>query len=84
MACVLRFAAIPDFTLDTDFNEFCADGFDLPFPSSRRVDGIDVQGQLVLMELEIIEPDLYLDRVPQSAERFAQAIIELSNGQKHR
>jgi hypothetical protein len=49
-----------------------------------RVDGIDVEGQLVLMELEIIEPDLYLDRVPQSAERFAQAIIELSTGQKHR
>lgn len=49
-----------------------------------RVDGIDVEGQFVLMELEIIEPDLYLDRVPQSADRFAQAIIELSASQKQR
>ena len=49
-----------------------------------RVDGIDVDGGLVLMELEIIEPDLYLERVPPAGDRFARAIEKLALNQKQR
>jgi glutathione synthase/RimK-type ligase-like ATP-grasp enzyme len=40
-----------------------------------RVDGIELEGQLVLMELELIEPFLFLDSDPQASERFARAIL---------
>ena len=39
-----------------------------------RVDGYLDQGALVLMELELIEPQLFLDLEPQAADRFARAI----------
>lgn len=40
-----------------------------------RVDGPDVDGQLVLMELELVEPGLFLDLAgPEAAARFAQAV----------
>jgi glutathione synthase/RimK-type ligase-like ATP-grasp enzyme len=39
-----------------------------------RVDGILVDGRLRLMELELIEPDLYLGGDPEAAGRFAEAI----------
>lgn len=40
-----------------------------------RVDGLDVDGEFLLMEIELIEPGLFFDVVPGSAERFADAVI---------
>jgi glutathione synthase/RimK-type ligase-like ATP-grasp enzyme len=39
-----------------------------------RVDLIDVDGRPTLMELELIEPDLFLRMAPGSTERFAAAV----------
>ena len=39
-----------------------------------RVDLIDVEGQPTLMELELIEPDLFLRMAPGSVGRFAAAV----------
>ena len=39
-----------------------------------RVDGIELDGRLVLMELELIEPFLFLQSNPHAVERFAHAI----------
>ncbi|MCA9914770.1 MAG: hypothetical protein KC496_15560 [Anaerolineae bacterium] len=44
-------------------------------PIYARVDGVVEDGHLVLMELECIEPELFLtEGVPYAAERFADAI----------
>jgi hypothetical protein len=40
-----------------------------------RVDGIERDGQLVLMELELIEPFLFLKSHSNAIERFARAIL---------
>jgi len=40
-----------------------------------RVDGVEVDGRLVVMELEINEPSLYLGSSPQAPARFAEAIV---------
>jgi glutathione synthase/RimK-type ligase-like ATP-grasp enzyme len=40
-----------------------------------RVDGIEVDGTLTLMELELIEPFLFLGSDPQAQRRFAEAIL---------
>ena len=40
-----------------------------------RVDGIELDGRLILMELELIEPFLFLKSDPQAVERFARAIL---------
>lgn len=45
-----------------------------------RVDLIDVAGQPTLMELELIEPDLFLRMAPGSAERFAAAVAAQLTG----
>jgi hypothetical protein len=42
-----------------------------------RVDGIEVDGRFVLMELELIEPYLFLENDPHAIERFARAILTL-------
>ncbi len=42
-----------------------------------RVDTMEHQGQLVVSELEITEPGLYLDVLPQNAEPFADLITRL-------
>ena len=42
-----------------------------------RVDGIEIGGQLVLMELELIEPFLFLQSKPLAIERFARAILTM-------
>jgi hypothetical protein len=45
-------------------------------PLYARVDiAADAEGRPVLMELEAIEPSLYLDLVPGAAERFARAVL---------
>lgn len=40
-----------------------------------RVDGVLVDGELQLMELEALEPDLYLGHSPGAPERFARAVL---------
>jgi hypothetical protein len=42
-----------------------------------RVDGIEIGGQLVLMEVELIEPFLFLQSEPLAIERFARAILTM-------
>lgn len=39
-----------------------------------RVDGADVDGNLVVMELEVVEPELFFDREPEAAARLADAV----------
>ncbi|MEX0899561.1 MAG: hypothetical protein WD081_02605 [Gammaproteobacteria bacterium] len=43
-------------------------------PTYARVDGLVLDGDFVLMELEAFEPLLFLSREPLAAERFARAI----------
>jgi glutathione synthase/RimK-type ligase-like ATP-grasp enzyme len=45
-----------------------------------RVDLIDVAGQPTLMELELIEPDLFLRMAPGAVERFAAAVVAQLDG----
>jgi glutathione synthase/RimK-type ligase-like ATP-grasp enzyme len=40
-----------------------------------RIDAVEKDGKLVLMELELIEPELFLGLAKGAAERFAAAII---------
>ena len=40
-----------------------------------RVDGIELDGRLILMELELLEPFLFLESDPHAVERFARAIV---------
>lgn len=40
-----------------------------------RVDGIEAGGTFLLMELELIEPSLFLDRDPEAPARFAAAVL---------
>lgn len=42
-----------------------------------RVDGIIINDQIHLMEVECIEPDLYFTLAPESLERFVSSILEL-------
>jgi glutathione synthase/RimK-type ligase-like ATP-grasp enzyme len=42
-----------------------------------RVDGVERDGRLILMELEINEPSLFLGLAPGSGQRFAEAILRL-------
>jgi len=50
----------------------------LPAPTTyARVDTVEVDGQLLLMELEIIEPELFCLYVPGTAEQFAEALLAL-------
>ena len=42
-----------------------------------RVDGCMLDGQFVLMELEMLEPDLFLNLEPGAPARFADALMRL-------
>ncbi|NHN25136.1 ATP-grasp domain-containing protein [Flavobacterium jejuense] len=42
-----------------------------------RVDGIIINNKIHLMEVECIEPDLYLNLAPTSIEKFTTSILEL-------
>jgi hypothetical protein len=42
-----------------------------------RVDGIIINSELHLMEIECIEPDLYFNLSENALERFVNAIVEL-------
>lgn len=46
-----------------------------------RVDGCVVDGRLVLMELEVLEPSLFLSLDAASPRRFAAALADALNGQ---
>lgn len=39
-----------------------------------RVDGTEVDGDLMVMELEVIEPELFFDRHPEAARRLTDAV----------
>lgn len=43
-------------------------------PLYARVDAIVRYGQLFLMELELLEPQLFFSKVPESAERFVELV----------
>jgi len=43
-----------------------------------RVDGVESRGKFRLMELELVEPSLFLDASPDAARRFAAAIDRVS------
>lgn len=45
-----------------------------------RVDGVERDGRLVVMELELIEPVLYLGADPGASDRFAGACLDLLAG----
>jgi hypothetical protein len=45
-----------------------------------RVDGTEVDGRLMLMELELIEPELFLDHHPEAASRLATAVLHHLRG----
>lgn len=48
----------------------------LPAPTAyARVDVVEVAGRLLLMELEVIEPELFITQVPDGAARFAAALL---------
>ena len=44
-------------------------------PCYARVDGVVRDGQFMLMELELLEPELFLELDSQAPQRFAQAIV---------
>ena len=46
-------------------------------PLYARVDGVESSGRLHLMELELIEPALFLKSAPLAADRFAEAIASI-------
>ena len=50
------------------------DRLDVRVPYAR-VDGTEVDGRLMLMELELIEPELFLDHHAEAASRLATAIL---------
>jgi hypothetical protein len=87
---VLKKAKAGDFRVQDDFGgtvEVASPGIELIEQAEQiincisdpllfaRVDGIERDGQLVLMELELIEPFLFLKSHPNAIERFAQAIL---------
>lgn len=48
----------------------------LPAPTAyARVDVVEVEGRLLLMELEVFEPELFLTYVPEAAEAFAASLL---------
>jgi glutathione synthase/RimK-type ligase-like ATP-grasp enzyme len=49
----------------------------VPLPLYARVDGCMEHDQFLLMELELIEPSLYLESNDQGATRFANALLEV-------
>jgi hypothetical protein len=70
--------AVADQTLiDQGLSALAAAGQPLLY---ARVDGVAREGQLLLTELEIIEPSLFLSLAPGAGQRFAKAIVRLLRG----
>ena len=49
-----------------------------------RVDGCIVDGRVVLMELEMLEPDLFFNLAPEAAVRFADCLESRVEGLRSR
>ena len=47
-----------------------------PKPAYARVDGVVVNGRFLLMELELIEPYLYLPQSPEATHKLAATIAD--------
>jgi hypothetical protein len=45
-----------------------------------RIDGVVADGKLTLMEIELIEPQLFLSRHPMAAVRMADAVLSADGG----
>lgn len=43
-----------------------------------RVDGLVIDGEFILMEVELIEPELFLDNHPEARKRFIAAALQLA------
>lgn len=52
-------------------------------PCYARIDGIVRNHQLMLMEIELVEPELFLELDPDAAKKFAKAIMDQINHQCH-
>jgi hypothetical protein len=44
-------------------------------PAYARVDLVPIEGELHLMELELIEPELFFESAPEAADRFADLLV---------
>lgn len=66
-------SALPPPALVLDAQQL-VDRLDVRVPYAR-VDGTEVDGNLMLMELELIEPELFLDHHPDAASRLATAVL---------
>ena len=66
-------SAVPPSALVLDAQTL-VDSMDLQV-AYARVDGTEVDGRLMLMELELIEPELFLDHHPHAAARLASAVL---------
>ena len=44
-------------------------------PAYARVDLVPIEGELHLMELELIEPELFFEAAPHAADRFADLLV---------
>jgi len=66
-----RTAQPPDFALQAASRAIAAVE---PVPLYARIDGVESDGQFLLMELELLEPALFLKLAEGGAERFAAAI----------
>ena len=64
-----------------DAGRAIADALERPWLYAR-VDGVATAGGFVLMEVECIEPHLFLAHAPGAHERFAQALLDLMDGKE--
>ncbi|NBR07453.1 MAG: hypothetical protein EBT92_17055 [Planctomycetes bacterium] len=74
---------VHEYQPDTEQIEFAEKAMAVcsPLPSYGRVDMVrDNQGKLALMELEMIEPELWLRKHPPSANLFARSIARVVGG----
>ena len=44
-------------------------------PIYARVDGLVLDGTLMLMEVELIEPELFFHLAPEAADKLAAAVV---------
>ena len=65
----------PDSSLLEQANEIAATVAQVRDSLYCRIDAVARNGRLVLMELELIEPELFLGLAEGAAERFAAAIV---------
>jgi hypothetical protein len=74
-----RFLAFHPSPIELEFAERVLRALSMRFPKEKpplyaRVDALRTESGLVLMELELLEPDLYFHHAPGAAERFVTAL----------